>query len=202
MHWFLEALNILKDERGFINFGMSKSDSSSNARAGLAMTGQEGIGSRVAIDSLNQTAGLAREAASAPFGTYMGQKITDFMPVGQFGLHPAVDQAMQGTMRDMFGRSSATMARRGGMTPESFSGAVKSSGVEAMKYLTPQIMDYQKYLAELAPKLYGQRLGFAAEPARIAAPLLGSYSTAGSSSLGFGFGIGSQNPSSGPMAAV
>lgn len=192
--WLRQAFSLIgNDERGFINFGMSKSESSQQARSGLAQTGQEGVGANIAIGSLQQTAGLAQEAAAAPFGTYMGQPIGNFMPTGRYGLHSATDTALDGIMRDYFSRSSANQARRGGMTPESFGAAAGSAGAEASKFLFPQIQQYQQYLAELAPRLYGQRLGFAGEPARLTAPLLGSQSVASSSSFGFGGGVGADN---------
>lgn len=164
-----------------MNYGSSDSE----AKSGVRGTAAEPAVTSMISQGAPLLSSLSAEAANAPFGTYMGRKITDFMPVGRFGMHPQTDKALQGLFSDQFSRSSASTARRGNLSPEGYQGAVSSAGAEWAKTAFPQIQAYQQYLAQLAPSLYGQRLGFANLPLQTGANLMGSQSQ----SSGFGFGI-------------
>ena len=163
---------------------MNYGTSDSRAESGVRGTAAEGSVVNMINRAAPRLSALSEEAANAGFRQYNGRDITDFMPVGKFGTHSSTDQALEGLFSKQFGQSSASMARRGNLSPEGYQGAVSSAGAEWAKTAFPQIQAYQQYLTQLAPSLYGQRLGFAGAPLQYGSSLLGSKSD----SSGFGFG--------------
>ncbi len=168
------------------SFGFNKSDQESQAYSGLRGTPYfDPIAGDVSKTS-RLLGNTAREYAASPFGFFQGQsgaQLSNTNPAT--GLPMSFNTALLGITNDLYSRASAGGAMRGQVTPESTGGVVGSAIQNIGQFLTPYIMDWQKYVTGLPETIKNSRLGFLQNTIGATSPLIGSQSNYTGNAFGF-----------------
>ena len=184
-------LEPLLNEQGILSLGFSKADSSSQQQSALQGTEYFLPAARTVGEGIQHTAALGREAAESPFGYFRGTRWQDLTPSNKYGMMPETEGAVNNLVSQAFNQVSGRNAARGQVAPENLGATAGGAIQNILLTLLPMIQQFQQWRMMLPEQLYGQRIGFASEGARIGTPALGSYGTASSSSFGFGGSVGS-----------
>jgi hypothetical protein len=141
----------------------------------------------------------ARAAADDPGGLSYMNTVNALLPTGEFGLHPSSTMGVRQLGSESWNKASGSRAQRGFRAPTNLEAVLGDS----MRMIAPQLIPLQTQYAlgraELAPKLRGLSMGYAATPMQIISSLLSG--TGASTSSGMGFGLGLSGVDVGGMSA-
>jgi hypothetical protein len=140
---------------------------------------------------------MAGQFANSPFGFFQGQSVNQLAPINPAtGLPNELNSAMGSMANQMFSKASAGGSLQGMNSPENTAGVVGSSLNNIGQFLTPYVLDYQKYRQQLPEQLMASRLGFLQNTLGSMGAGLGSQSSYKGSSFNLDTGL-SANAGSG-----